>query len=311
MRTLGMAAVAFAAALVLGALPAAAQLQNLPPWVEATIVGLGPNLNSDMIQKSFAAMRPLQAPRDELAVERNASYGGDPLQKLDLWRPVGKPAAGGAPIVLFVHGGGFVRGDKGDYDNIPAYFARHGMVGANMNYRLAPKAKYPDATLDVGSAVQWLAANAARYGGDPKRIVVVGHSAGAAIVASYALDLSIETTRTGVVGAVIISVPAGHTGERRTADNVYYGTNAAKDEPLAHVGDGSKMPLLIAMTEFDPAALAADSHEVAAALCLRDKICPPFLWLSGHNHISEVATLDTKDDRLGSTIAEFVARVAP
>ncbi len=310
MRTLGIAVAAFAAALALGARPVAAQLQNLPPGVEATIAGLGPTLNPDMIQKSFAAMRPLQAPRDKLAVERNVSYGEDPLQKLDLWRPQGKPPASGAPIVLFVHGGGFVRGDKGDYDNVPAYFARHGMLGANMNYRLAPKAKYPDATLDVGSAVQWLAANATRYGGDPKRIVVVGHSAGAAIIASYALDRSIETTREGVVGAVIISVPAGHTDARRPTDNVYYGTTAAKDEPMAHVEDGGKMPLLITMTEFDPPALAADSHEVAAALCLRDGICPPFLWLSGHNHISEIATLDTKDDRLGRTIADFVKRVA-
>ena len=181
-----------------------------------------------------------------------------------------------------------------------------------MNYRLAPKSLWPAATLDVGSAVAWLKANAAHYGGDPRRIVVIGHSAGAAIVASYALDRSIETTRDGVVGAVIISGPLGHGNERRPSDRVYYGDDPAQvtaHEPAAHVND-STLPLLITMAEFDPAMLAPDSHEIAAAICIRDKKCPPFLWLAGHNHISEVASIDTKDDRLGREIVDFVRATA-
>jgi acetyl esterase len=293
-------------AVTLVGAPARAQLENLPPNVRAAIAALGPTLNAELVAKSNALMAPLQAPRTGLTVAKDVSYGSDPLQKLDIWRPKGGRSA---PVVLFVHGGGFVRGDKNSNENVPAYFARHGFLGASMNYRLAPKVTFPAETLDLGSAVQWLRTNAARYGGDPNRIVLVGVSAGAAIVASYVFDRTIETKRDGVVGAVVISGPFARTDERRPNDKVYYGDKAAQFEPMAHVNDG-RLPMLITMSEFDPPELAGDSHELAAALCHRDGKCPPFLWLSGHNHISQAASLDTKDDRLGGAIRGFVREVA-
>ena len=287
-----------AAALVVAAAPVRAQLANIPAETRAAIAALRPNLTPEVIEKSFALMRPLEASCDGMAVERDVSYGADPLQKLDLWPP--KARRGRAPIVVFVHGGGFARGDKKDYDNVPAF-----------NYRLTPAIAWPAASEDVGSAVAWLKANAAAHGGDPRRIVVIGHSAGASAVASYVLDRAIKTERSGVVGAVIISGPLGHGVERRTQDTVYFGKDPAMEtqhEPLGHVTE-SKLPLLITMSEFDPVELAPDSHELAAAICLRDGKCPAFLWLSGHNHISEMAGIDTKDDRLGRAIVEFVHSV--
>jgi triacylglycerol lipase len=287
--------------LLFWATPAAAQTANLPSGVWSAIAAIGPTLNADMFAKSFALTRPLQAPRSDLIVAKDVSYGDDPLQKLDLWRSKSHRPA---PIVLFVHGGGFVGGDKNDYDNVPAYFAHHGFLGVNMNYRVAPKVTYPAATLDVGSVVKWLGDNAARYGGDTKRIVVIGHSAGAAIVSSYVFDRTVETTRAGAVGAVLIS--GGYVPHPR--DDTYYGADLAKNVPMAHVNDG-KLPLLITMTQYDPPLLASDSPLLAAALCKRDGICPPFFWLSGHNHFSQVASLDTRDDRLGQEIQDFVRQV--
>lgn len=298
-----------AAAVLAAAAPAQAQLANLPKETVAAIAAMGPNLNPEVIEKSFALMRPLEASRDGMAAEKDIAYGSDPLQKLDIWQPKG--GRGRAPIVVFVHGGGFARGDKKDYDNIPAYFARHGFLGVNVNYRLAPAVAWPAVSEDVGSAVAWLKANAAAHGGDPRRIVVIGHSAGASAVASYVLDKSIKTERAGVVGAVIISGPLGHGVERRAQDSVYFGKDPAletRHEPLGHVNE-SKLPLLITMTEYDPVALAPDSHELAAAVCLRDKKCPDFFFLSGHNHISETSSIDTKDDRLGGAIVAFVRSV--
>ena len=292
----------FGLALLLGVAPVAAQTADLPPAAWSTIAAIGPALSADMFAKSFAVMRPLQASRTGLSVAKDVSYSADPAQKIDLWRPAGKRPA---PIILFVHGGGFVGGDKNDYDNVPAYFARHGFLGVNMNYRVAPKATYPAATVDIGNVVKWLGDNAARYGGDPKRIVVIGHSAGAALVSSYVLDRSIETARDGAVGAVLIS--GGYVPHPR--DDTYYGTDLDRNVPMAHVSEG-KLPLLIAMTEYDPPMLASDSHLLATALCKRDGMCPPFFWLSGHNHLSEVASLDTRDDRLGRQIRDFVRQVA-
>jgi acetyl esterase len=300
-NSIGAGVTGLAWALLLCTGPAAAQSEKLPPDIRAAIAAMGPVLNADMLAKSLAAMRPLQAPRAGLEVAMDVSYGADPLQKLDLWRP---EREGLAPVVLFVHSGGFTRGDKNDYDNVPAYFARHGALGVNMNYRLAPGVAFPDETLDVGSVVEWLGANAKRYGGDPRNIVLIGHSAGAAIIASYVLDRTIETNRNGVVGAVLIS--GGYVPHEQ--DVVYYGTDMAQLVPMAHLN--GKLPLLIAMSEYDPPLLASDSHVLAAALCKRDGICLPFVWLLGHNHFSEIASLDTKDDRLGRQIRDFVQRLS-
>ena len=91
---------------------------------------------------------------------------------------------------MFVHGGGFVRGDKHipgspQYDLVGAWAVRHGYVGVTMTYRLAPGHVWPAGAEDVAAAVGWLQRNIAAYGGDPGKIVVAGNSAGAVHVASY------------------------------------------------------------------------------------------------------------------------------
>ena len=91
---------------------------------------------------------------------------------------------------MFVHGGGFVRGTKHApgspfYDNVMVLAARNGMVGVNVEYRLAPQFKWPSGNEDLGAAVRYVADNISRYGGDPNRIFLMGHSAGASLVANY------------------------------------------------------------------------------------------------------------------------------
>lgn len=93
---------------------------------------------------------------------------------------------------------------------------------------------WPAQSLDIGATVAWLNANAARFGGDPRRIVVVGHSSGGAVVASYVFDHSIETTRDGNVGAVLISGVYGY----HTEAPFYYG----EDPKSSASGPGRKFP---------------------------------------------------------------------
>ncbi len=98
-----------------------------------------------------------------------SAYGSDPLQKLDVFAP---DAAQGKKlsVLLFVHGGGFTRGDKhGQFypDNITLWAAKNGMVGVNIDYRLAPKDPWPAGVNDLTSAIAWTHANIARYGGIP------------------------------------------------------------------------------------------------------------------------------------------------
>jgi hypothetical protein len=170
---------------------ALAQLANLPPDVRAAIAEMGPHVDPSIVRKTYALTQPLQANRADLSLGQDVSYGSDPLQKLDVYAEKESGAAG-RPIVVFVHGGGFTAGDKSSAQNVASYFAGHGMVGVSMNYRLAPSATWPEQSIDVGRAVAWLNANAAQYGGDPRRIVVIGYSSAASVVAPYLFDRSID-----------------------------------------------------------------------------------------------------------------------
>jgi acetyl esterase len=108
--------------------------------------------------------------------------------KLDVYRPLERGAA--CPVVLYVHGGGFTMLSKESHWVMALAFARRRFVVFNINYRLAPKHKYPAAIEDACRAYAWVARNAELYGGDPRRIVVAGESAGANLVSSIAVASS-------------------------------------------------------------------------------------------------------------------------
>lgn len=289
---------------------ARADIARLPPAVVAGIAALGPVLDPPMIAKTRALMDPLapMTPPASVTVAKDVAYGDDPLQKIDIYSPA---KARGLPIVVFVHGGGFVGGDKNDYDNVPTYFSQHGMVAVNADYRLAPKATWPAGSQDVGAVVAFLKAKGAGYGGDPRRIVLIGHSAGANLVASYVLDPSLHPKNgPGVAAAVLVSLPAARVADLSPRDHLYYGDDAslyAKRVPATHV-DQSKLPLMLVSAEFDPVALAPDAYDLAAKVCVRDGKCPTFLYVNGHNHISEIGSIGSPDDQLARALVEFVRR---
>ncbi|MCL6698407.1 alpha/beta hydrolase [Sphingomonas sp. NSE70-1] len=114
------------------------------------------------------------------------AFGPDPKQRLDLVKPAGVSRA---PVLLFVHGGGWSIGDKrhaaGDKS---AWANENGWAFATANYRLVPQATVENQAADVASAIAWLRTNARREGLDPDRIVLMGHSAGAHLVALVGTD---------------------------------------------------------------------------------------------------------------------------
>ena len=123
---------------------------------------------------------------------RDITYVADPVtakQKLDLVRPEGE---GPFPVLVYVHGGGFISMDKSHYTRICKTFASAGYLVLNVNYRRAPRFRFPIALTDVGSAVAWALANAAAYGGDPSVMFLAGDSAGAHLVSTYATSLGDE-----------------------------------------------------------------------------------------------------------------------
>ena len=97
---------------------------------------------------------------------------------LDIY-PTSQP---NAPVMIYVHGGGWRRGNKSNVDAKPAAFNQHGFAFISMDYRLIPEVDIAEQVGDVTAAIAWVKSNIARYGGDPNRIFLMGHSAGAHLV---------------------------------------------------------------------------------------------------------------------------------
>ena len=166
-----------------------------PEEVRTLLRKIGPIWGRDIRAHSALvkqAYRPLlaAAPKNGIEVIRDQPYGSQPRQVLDLFLPMpgagidqpAKSAGKRRPVVAFVHGGAFVRGDKRTdeqmYDNVLYWFARQGYIGANIEYRSAPGAPYPAGADDVAAAIDWLHREITHRDGDPDRMFLVGHSAG-------------------------------------------------------------------------------------------------------------------------------------
>jgi acetyl esterase/lipase len=114
------------------------------------------------------------------------AYGAEARQRLDVYRP--RAVRQGAPVVVFLYGGRWQSGSKDEYRLLGDALTRRGMVAVVPEYRLYPAVRFPGWVQDAARAVRWARDHAARYGGDPDHLVVVGHSAGAHTAALLGLD---------------------------------------------------------------------------------------------------------------------------
>jgi acetyl esterase len=301
------------------AAPADAQVSLLSREVQSAMTATGSTWNQSLrpdlsaMREAFAALHAA-APKDGVVVTKDVAYGPHPRNILDVY----KPSRGGAPapVVIFVHGGAYVGGDKSYYGNVTTWFARQNVLGINATYRLAPAAKWPAATEDIAGMVKWTRENAARFGGDPNRIVLMGHSAGATHVANYMFNKGLQPAGgPGVAGTVLISGryrlsydPADPNGKAMQAyfgeDALAYGDRSA----ITHIKDAARIPLFTVIAEYELAGLDIMGAELLAGLCARDASCPRFTRLQKHNHGSEVFSFNTPDEQLGREILEFMER---
>jgi acetyl esterase/lipase len=142
---------------------------------------------------------------------REFAYGADPKQRLDLVKPAGITKA---PVLLFVHGGGWSIGDKAHAAPDKARWANSkNWAFASANYRLVPQATVEQQAADIASAIAWLRTNAVNEGLDPDRIVLMGHSAGAHLVALVGTNpqyLKAAGVPLGAVKGVVLLDGAGY-----------------------------------------------------------------------------------------------------
>ncbi len=116
-------------------------------------------------------------------VAAGVAYGPDDRQRLDVYAPTAPTPKGadasGHPVVVFVYGGSWTGGDRRHYGFLGHALAARGFVTVIPDYRLVPEVSYPAFVEDAAAAVRWARAHAPAHGGDPERIAVAGHSAGA------------------------------------------------------------------------------------------------------------------------------------
>ncbi len=294
--------------------PAAAQTATgVPPAIWAQVEALGPVVDPLGVGKIYAQLRA-QMPTDGVKKTLDIPYGPANLQKLDVYEP-SAAAAMPAPVLIFIHGGAFVGGSKNSYDNIGYYFARHGVVTVLADYRLAPSAGWPAGANDVAGAVAWTRANIAAHGGNPAKIVLFGHSAGATHVAAYAFEKRFQPASGSGLAGVIVgsgiydpSLDPLIPGPPNATDASYYGADTSTYAARAtarHV-DAAKIPTLIFEVELDPLPMLVANGTLYSVLCHRDHQCPTMYRFLMHDHISAPAGINTGDESVSAPLLDFI-----
>jgi acetyl esterase/lipase len=125
-------------------------------------------------------------PMNDLAVTLDLAYEPGDRHSLDVY--VLRAAANPRPVIVYIYGGNWVAGAKADFAWVGATLARRGFVAVVPDYRIYPEAKWPMFLQDNAAAVRWARDHAASFGGDPAKLVVMGHSAGANNALSLATD---------------------------------------------------------------------------------------------------------------------------
>lgn len=282
---------------------------QMPPDIAERIRAMGPVIDPPKTAPLYAPLQQKE-PYDGVKVTRDLKYGADARHALDVFTP--EQRAGPRPVLMFVHGGAFVAGNKRPpgspfYDNIMLAAARNGMVGVNLTYRLAPQNPWPAGAVDVGDAVKWVKDNIAGHGGDPARVYLMGHSAGAVHVASYVAFPAYHKSGVGIAGAILVSGLFDFTKTKPgKPEQAYFGEKAGSAEVSSIAGLlQARVPLMVAYAELDPGDFVAQSKLLNEALCAVGR-CPRLVALASHSHMSEVYAINTADVSLLTPLVEFV-----
>ena len=197
----------------------------------------------------------------------DVTYASGERGKLDVYRPA---RAANAPVVVFFYGGGWDSGRRQDYRFVGRALARRGFVTVVPDYRIYPEVRWPTFLQDSAQAVRWAKNHAGEYGGDPQRLLLMGHSAGAYNAVELALDrrwlsaVGLDAQR-DVKGVVGLAGPYDflplHSDELRTIFGPAEGRPAT--QPINYV-DGKNPPLFLAVDTGDKVVQPGNTTRLAA-----------------------------------------------
>jgi acetyl esterase/lipase len=200
------------------------------------------------------------------------AYGSDPRQRLDVYTP-DDAAKGPRPIVVYFYGGSWQAGQRTDSRIVAEALAASGIVTVAPDYRIFPETIFPGFLDDAATAVRWARDHAQDYGGDPSRIVVMGHSAGAHIAAMLATDSRYldahgmsKSALAGMIGLAgpYVAIPAeDHMSE------IFPAATRARALPIRFIS-GHEPPMLLATGTADTVVDPRNSERFADALRAHD-----------------------------------------
>ena len=228
--------------------------------------------------------------------------------RMDIYAPI---EGENFPVLIFMHGGGLTTGSKDEYIHLllSQTFAEEGILVVNINYRLSPQVRFPAYVEDVANAFHWVKQRIANYGGDPERVFIAGHSAGAYLTAMVASDESYLArngyTLADIAGALPISAQfyTHYTVNNERGISGRWQRNEAA--PIFHAG--SNLPAFLILYGAEEEQLytkgAGDFHRA-----LEDAGHPDATILagSGRGHMDIVELIPERGDQFKDLIVDFI-----
>lgn len=247
-------------------------------------------------------------------------YGADASQKLDLWRGRGKSA----PVILYIHGGGWSQGDK-EHDALQkaAHYGQMGYAFASMNYRLVPQATVEQQVADVASAIAWLRTQSRPLGINKGRIILMGHSAGAHLAALVATDpvylKNAGLSMKAIAGVVLLDGAAYHVPSQLGVGNadmqrlrrIAFGGDVARQmrlSPVSHAARPNAGPFLLLHVN-NPSTIAQSRGLAALLRKAGTKVTIHMIPNSDHMRLNR--HLGDEGDRATELVDQFLATAVP
>ncbi|CAO3377307.1 alpha/beta hydrolase [Azospirillum argentinense] len=244
-----------------------------------------------------------RAARERNAARYDIAYGDSPLSTLDVF----PAAAPGAPLHVFLHGGYWRGRDKADYSYVADALVPRGVTTVVMNYDLCPSATLPEIARRTREGLRWIHRNAASLGGDPDRLTVSGHSAGAHLIAmALAEDAGADRLEDGAIKAAVLI--SGIYELAPVLDITVNETIGLRPEmvdgvsPMRHPSS-TATALTVVVGSAETPAWIAQSRDFATLCRSRGSRCS-YHTLAGEDHFSIMARMEKPEDALSRLVLE-------
>jgi len=252
------------------------------------------------------------ASKDHFILHKDIAYGAGKRQNLDIYTP--KNISSPAPVIVFFYGGGWNKGEKFEYLFVADTLVDKGYTVVIPNYTLFPDAQFPTFVEDGAKAVKWVRDNIETYNGDPNRIAIMGHSAGAHIGGLLITDkhyLKEAGAKASDIKAFVgLAGPYGFTPKKKRYKRIFGQLDNYKVIQSNHFADGSESPTLLMHGADDGLVDKKNMEVLAKAINSKGGNARTKLY-EGKDHVDMVAAFSVpkRDDLMVNDIDTFLKRV--